>query len=365
MPRKKKRLKLPNGFGGVRYLGDNRRRPYEARVTDGWDDEGIQKYRTIGTFIEERDALVALAIYNDDPCALGTASLTFSEVYNMWYARRFDGPENKRGNSAASKSSVSAAFKNSSKLHNQLFYKIKFKDLQDVMDRCPLRKSSRNNMKTLWKELWRYAMLHEVVKTNQAVDIDVDSRTVDADPKVIRKIFTDDEIKKLWSVIEVASSKKDMELWEQAASALILNYTGMRVSEMLQMNTSNIFLKERYMVGGLKTQAGKNRIIPIHEKIVDILESVSYGREYLFEASPGVPRHRSSYLKELWSPLMEHIALNHLPHDCRYTCASRLDSAGANKISVKRILGHADINITEHYTQKQLPELLKAINLLW
>lgn len=364
MPRKKKRLKLPNGFGGVRYLGDNRRKPYEARVTDGWDDEGVQKYRSLGTFTNERDALVALAIYNDDPCTLGTASLTFSEIYKMWYAKRFDGPDSKHGNSTASKASVAAAFKNSAALHSLQFYKIKFKDLQKVMDDCPLRKSSRNNMKTLWKEMWRYAMLQEVVKSNQAVDVDVDSHTADQDPKIKRSVFTDTEIQMLWDTLQNADIKHNEQVWEQAASVLILIYTGMRVSEMLQMNTSHIHFDERYMVGGLKTQAGKNRIIPIHNKILDILKRCAQGRSYLFQRQDGKPRQRDSYFKISWSPLMNQLGLSHLPHDCRYTCASRLDSAGANKLSTKRILGHADQDVTEHYTQKQISELLSAINLI-
>ena len=36
-------LKLPNGFGSVIYLGDNRRRPYAALKTMGWDENKRQK----------------------------------------------------------------------------------------------------------------------------------------------------------------------------------------------------------------------------------------------------------------------------------------------------------------------------------
>ena len=40
-------MRLANGFGSVVYLGKKRRKPYGARVTVGWTDEGKQKYKYI------------------------------------------------------------------------------------------------------------------------------------------------------------------------------------------------------------------------------------------------------------------------------------------------------------------------------
>lgn len=365
MPKqKKKRLRLPNGFGGVRSLGPNLRKPYQARVTDGWDDEGRQIYRSLGTFETEREALLALAKYNDDPCALGTSTLTFAEVYQMWYAKRFSGPEDQRGNSAASRRAAESAFKNSQALHGRRFYQIKLKDLQEQMDACQLRTSSRNNVKQLWMELWRYALLHEIVRSNQAGEVEIGTREADSRPKVVRAIFTADELQLLWSVERIARDFGDDETWSQVAGALVLNYTGVRITEMLRLPVANIHMKERYIVGGLKTAAGKNRIIPIHLALLPILRRLSAGKTYLFERSPGRPHNRTSYVNRYWDPLMARLEMNHLPHDCRYTCISLLDTAGVKDLTIKRIVGHADKNQTEHYTVKELPELLEAIDLI-
>ena len=44
---------------------------------------------------------------------------------------------------------------------------------------------------------------------------------------------------------------------------LILCYTGMRPTELMTLKHSNVHLDERYMLGGIKTKAGKDRVIPI------------------------------------------------------------------------------------------------------
>lgn len=53
---------------------------------------------------------------------------------------------------------------------------------------------------------------------------------------------------------------------------------------------------------------------------------------------------------------------NHLTHDCRHTVISKLDSAGANKVAVDRIVGHSSKSVGEQvYTHKTVKELQEAI----
>ena len=53
-----------------------------------------------------------------------------------------------------------------------------------------------------------------------------------------------------------------------AQAVLVMIYTGMRPGEFTTIKKDNVYLEERYMIGGIKTAAGKDRIIPIHEGIV-------------------------------------------------------------------------------------------------
>lgn len=53
------------------------------------------------------------------------------------------------------------------------------------------------------------------------------------------------------------------------------------------------------------------------------------------------------------------------PHECRHTFRSRLDSAGANKVCIDRIMGHKSKGTGERvYTHKNIEELKMNIELI-
>ena len=89
-----KTMRNPNGFGSVVYLGKKRRKPYAARITvertiDEVTKKSIQKYKYIGYFEERKDAIKALAKYNDNPYDIDAASITFSELYDKWSTEKY------------------------------------------------------------------------------------------------------------------------------------------------------------------------------------------------------------------------------------------------------------------------------------
>lgn len=50
---KTRRMRNPNGFGGVVNLGKNRRRPFAVRITAGWTSEGKAIYKYLGYYEKE------------------------------------------------------------------------------------------------------------------------------------------------------------------------------------------------------------------------------------------------------------------------------------------------------------------------
>jgi len=57
--------------------------------------------------------------------------------------------------------------------------------------------------------------------------------------------------------------------------------------------------------------------------------------------------------------------MNHLPHECRHTFISRLDSAGANRKCIDLLAGHASKEIgLRVYIHKTVEELKQAVELL-
>ena len=47
----------------------------------------------------------------------------------------------------------------------------------------------------------------------------------------------------------------------------------MRITELLEVENVNVHLDERYLIGGKKTDAGKNRVIPINKKILPFIKA--------------------------------------------------------------------------------------------
>ena len=63
----------------------------------------------------------------------------------------------------------------------------------------------------------------------------------------------------------------------------MLLYSGCRADELLSLYTENIFLDDNYFIGGLKTEAGINREIPIHPDIKHLYEKYyNKDNEFLF-----------------------------------------------------------------------------------
>lgn len=174
------------------------------------------------------------------------------------------------------------------------------------------------------------------------------------------------------------SRQKINRLWANVDATgvdtvLILLYTGMRCGEMLALRKSDVHLRQRYIsITRSKTAAGI-RVIPIHHRILPLIESrMSAPGDALIADSDGRQYNYSRYIA-VWRYVMHLIhavthathAPTHTTHDCRHTVATLLDNAGANETAKRRILGHAGGDITERvYTHKGLRQLRKCIELL-
>lgn len=75
-----------------------------------------------------------------------------------------------------------------------------------------------------------------------------------------------------------------------------------------------------------------------------------------------------NFYKMRFKPIIKELGLSeHHIHDSRHTTISLLNSAGANKSCIKKIVGHSTggNDVTEGvYTHKTVEELLETINLI-
>ena len=332
---KRKSFRLPNGYGSVVKLSGNRRKPYWARITAGYNDKGQQIYKTIGYYATREEALYALAKYNNSPYDLDMANLTFEALYKVWSETTL--PHMGKSLQGAHRASYG---------HCEALYPLKYKSIkamqfQRVIDDCDRSYATKANIRNLFVALDAFAYDNDIILKQYSTNLVVP----EADPKE-GKLFTKEEIAKLWEA--------------EADIPLFLLYTGMRISEALSLECKDVDLDELTMKCGVKTEAGKNRIVPIHKKILPIIQK-HMGGTYLFEPK----RTYKAYTKNTWNPLMEQLGMEHHTHDCRKTFRSALDKAGANKVCIDRIIGHKSGDVGERvYTLKTLDELRETMALL-
>ncbi|AFL99471.1 site-specific recombinase XerD [Desulfitobacterium dehalogenans ATCC 51507] len=371
-------MKNPNGYGGIIKLEGKRRKPFYARVTEGWEivhketGEAImfiangaelpkilpentklkQIYTGIGSFKTQAEANIALADYNKKHSPLDAATLTFAELYKKWYAWKFN-PRRRKQLSQQSKGSYAAAYKNSHELHNMRWLDIRYDHMQNIIWESDKGRETLNNMKNLYSQMYDYAMMNDIGERNYAQYLEIDVAIEGKED--IHAPFDDSERKLLWERLDEFG----------VDTVLIMIYSGLRPTELCLIETAKIDIAQRVMRGGVKTSAGKDRIIPIHKRILPLIQKrMEEGNKYLI-CIDGEKISYYYYRSKIWDPLMKQLNLDHLPHDGRHTFGTMADDVGMNPKALKMIIGHSTKkDVTMRYTHKDIEQLKKAIDLI-
>ena len=348
-------MKLPNGYGSVYRLSGKRRNPYRAIITERWildQDTGKvkQKRKTIGYYPTKSEALEALAEYNKSPFDLESSKITLQEVYDRWSAEHF--PTVSESNAKGYR----AAFLLCEGISRKRFVDLTLDDLQYCVDNSGKNTPTLRKFKVLMGLIYKYSVVHDIIppERNKVSYLRIDKA---GNPnKIDRTPFSSAEIERLWSV-------KDAN--EYFSVILMLIYTGVRVSEMLDLKKENVNLSERtFDVTASKTQAGIRKV-PISKKVMPFFEHW-YSKndcEYLISTPEGEHFNYRNYYDSYWKPLVQQLDMEHRPHDCRHTCVSMLAEAGVDERMIKKIVGHAGQGVTESvYTHFDIEALLDAID---
>lgn len=344
-------MKRPNGSGSIYKMSGKRRRPYAVRIFDGIEVDkngnGKLKYKYLAYFEKQKDALQFLEKYNASPVTLSKLvqedkKHRFSEIYEM-YINDLENRSKKL--SKQSFSSRNAAYNNLKPLHSMIFENLTLEDIENVVRaKSDMSFSSITNIKIVLKGMYKTAMRHRYVSEDLSALMIVDYSD---DAKRPHTPFTDDEIDVLW--------KNQSDFY--CRIYLILIYTGMRVNELLKMKSDDVHIDERYMVGGSKTKAGKQRKIPLSDKIIPFLDT---SHEYLITKNG--KRLLYDLARRESSDVLNSLGLPHNFHDTRHTCSTLLERAKIDKLHIKLILGHATPDITDRYTHIDIKDLIDDIN---
>lgn len=358
-------MKNPNGFGSISKLGGKRRKPYRARITKGWEfnketGKKRQIYITIGYFETRKDALMALSQYHADPYSIDRGTITFAEAYERWSAQAFP----KMGHSI--KYQMKNAYNKCEPLHNMKMRDIRLMHMQGIMDELKEYSSTiQDKQKMLFRRVFEFCMANDLIEKDYSEYV---KTNVPQKEESIHTSYTDYELKILWDNLELGVplkySARDIRYIYPVDTILMMAYTGMRPGELLKMENANIYLDKRYMVGGSKTDAGKKRVIPIHDDVFDLFaKRYNPDNKYLIGYKSDNPPTMNQYRTYMFDPIMEELGFNHLPHDGRHTFATYADRSEVNEVAVARIMGHKLKSITKQtYTHKEIEELIECAN---
>ena len=371
-----KSFHLPHGYGSIRFLGGGRTKPYAVHLPEknakrppalcyvsdwligfavltawhagayypGMEDE---IYRSSSPDVKESDpeTLCRRIIRDYGRMNHKKHSSSVGEVYELFMDWKY-------GESAAvqlspeSKCATEAAFELLRPYHSRLLDDVTIQEWQDRVNKIGKQysRSTVRNVVGLIKNLYGYAVPRELCRKDFGRYV-VMPKTK---PEIHYEPFTDEELKVLWNGREDPVVKM----------ILVMCYSGFRVSAYVQEDFE-VHLEERYFKGGIKTEAGRNRVVPIHSAILPLLKSMipEGGEKPIFFCGKSI----SQFRRDMKVTLCRLGLKEKSPHSCRHTFSRLCESYDVREADRKRMMGHSFGNdITNGVYGHRTPEELHA-----
>ena len=370
--KRKGHKRLPNGFGNITEIKNrNLRKPFRAMVCVGKTTEGkpiCKLLKPEAYFKTYNDAYQALWEYNKNPYDLDD-SITVKELYERWTEEYF--PTLK---STSSQRTIKSAWSYCSSIYDMRAKDVRSHHIKGCMDHGVIEykgqiKSPTDGVKARIKSMFNlmmdYAYEHDIVVKNYARSFDISDTILDNIEQAKRShiSFTEKEMEILWDNV---NKKQYVDI------LLIQCYSGWRPQELGLIELKNVDLNNWTFVGGMKTNAGKNRVVPIHHAIRHLVvarykEAESMGSNYLFNCADATT-HRSNIkltydkYQKSFTKIIQELNLNpdHRAHDPRHHFVTIAKKYNVDEYAIKYIIGHKIADLTEStYTDRDI-EWLKS-----
>jgi integrase len=217
----------------------------------------------------------------------------------------------------------------------------------------PLSKSAMQKIKALMTQLYAYCMANDIVSQNYAALVKIPKGAEEGKQRAL----TD---------LEFAKLEKGYANIPGGDACYVLCYTGFRATEFCQLTRFSYDPKEKTLRSGIKTEAGYDRIVPVHPKIQPIID-----RWYasctgpLYPQGNGKAYNKDNFREKVWKPVMDALGLpdDLTPHSARHTYGTKLSKAKVSTEDIQRLIGHADYSTTANvYINQDINTLRKAVN---
>ncbi|MEX0649173.1 MAG: tyrosine recombinase XerC [Balneolaceae bacterium] len=192
-------------------------------------------------------------------------------------------------------------------------------------------------------------------------------------PKTEKKLPKTIQPEEIRRMMELANGEDPHQKQNKAILELFYS-TGMRLSELVQLNISDLdFLKKQVMVTG---KGNKQRVIPLGKPAIDACQAHLNTRTELYNARTDKDAHEALFLapggQRIYARKIQEMVKKVLlqtsevaqksPHVLRHSFATHMLDAGADIRIIKEFLGHASLSATQVYTHTSVERLKKIYN---
>lgn len=367
-----KRRRLPNGFGQISEIKTgNLRKRFRAMVSVGKNSTGrpiVKPLKPQSYFETYNEAYEALIEYNKNPYDLNEC-ISVKELYDRWTESYFATLK-----SDSSSRTIISAWAYCSSVYDMRAKDVRARHIKGCIENGTAlikgeeRKPTagvKSRIKSMFNLMLDYALEYELVEKNYA-------RTFTLSDDVIRESeetkrghipFTDKEMDVLWENINDVA---------YVDAILFQCYSGWRPQEIGLIKLEDVDFEKGVIIGGMKTEAGTNRIVPISEKIKGIVEqkyaeAKEMNSEYLFNCTDSRNGKMLTYDKysKRFMKIRDMLNLNpeHRAHDPRTHFVTMAKKCGMDEYALKYIVGHSITDITEKvYTKRETEWLVSEMN---
>jgi integrase/recombinase XerD len=202
-----------------------------------------------------------------------------------------------------------------------------------------------------WRMFFKHLVIEDAIKENPADLLDLPLR-----PQHLPDVLTDEDITKIQATFDLSFPDE----YRNNVIVEVLYGCGLRVSELVNLKLSNIYLDEQMLQ--IFGKGSKERWVPINPRALEMLST--YIHTVRSQISPKLHEEKYVFLNRRGSHLSRNYVFMFLkqavldagidkhvsPHSLRHSFATELVENGADLRAVQEMLGHESISTTEIYT---------------
>jgi len=231
---------------------------------------------------------------------------------------------------------------------------VKLKDIQkfiNILSEIGLSERTIARNISAIKSFHHFLVIEEDVEKNPTEFLEA--------PKISRKLPETLELQEVEKILNVIDQSSDKGIRDRAIIELLYS-TGIRVSELLNLEKSEVYFDEGFI--RIFGKGRKERVVPFGDCAKNALQKYIKGvRVSLIQKGDSENKVflnlRGSPLSRMgvWKIIRNYVKQTDIdkkvsPHVFRHSFATHLLEGGANLRAVQKMLGHVDISTTEIYT---------------